>query len=163
LIEPAEDLELLHTFFDALDAGKACGHLETSAIPFSVENLSTPQQGVSRFQEDPPIQIELLVRREDLQRARECLRELMHLFPEREIGVVEHRGYEEEVIVQAAACGTVEDADAVQSVLAEAGLWSRQRKIVDDEDSTYVTHSVEVKAVDVEKSQVVLERWGNSL
>jgi hypothetical protein len=163
LIEPAEDLEVLHTFFDALDAGKACGHLEASAIPFSVKNLSQPQQGVSRFQEYPPIHIELLVRGEDLQRARGCLRKSMHLFPEREVGVVEHGGDGEEVFAQAAACETAEDADAVQSVLAEGGIWSRQRRIVDDEDSTYVTHSVDVKAIDIEKSQVVLERWANSL
>ena len=163
MIEPAEDLEVLHTFFDALDAGKACGYLQASAIPFSIENLSRPQQGVNRFQEDPPIQIELLVRAEDLQRARECLRELMHLFPKGEMGVVEHGGDGEDVFAQAAACETVEDADAVQSVLANAGLWSQQRQIFDDEDPTFVIFSVEVKAGDVEKSQVALERWGSSL
>jgi hypothetical protein len=159
LIEPAEDLEILHTFFDALDAGKACRHLEASAIPFSIENLSRSQQGVSKFLEDPPIQIELLVRAEDLQRARECLRESMYLFPEREMGVVEHGGEREEVIVQAAACETEEDAESVQAVLTEAGLWSRRRQIFDEEDPTYLTHSVEVKAGEVEKSQAALERW----
>jgi hypothetical protein len=87
----------------------------------------------------------------------------MHLFPEREVGVVKQGGDGEEVMVQAAACETVEDAEAVQSVLAEAGLWSRQRQIFDDEDATYLTYSVEVKAGDVEKSQVALERWGSSL
>jgi hypothetical protein len=76
---------------------------------------------------------------------------------------VEHGGDGEDVFAQAAACETVEDADAVQSVVAKGGLWSQQRQIFDDEDPTFVIFSVEVRAGDVEKSQVALERWAKSL
>lgn len=87
----------------------------------------------------------------------------MHLFPERELDVVEHGVDGEEVLVQAAVCETQEDAHAVKTALTEAGLWATLRKIIDDEDASYITYSVEVKGYDIEKSMTVIDRWGGSL
>jgi hypothetical protein len=163
VIDISDDLVLLNTFFDALDAGKACQHLEAQKIPFALEDLSVPQQGVSRFQEGPPIRLDVWVQQEHLERAKACLRMAMHLFPEREVGVVEHGGDGDEVLAQAAACEESEDAEAVRIALTSAGIWSTVRKIVDDEDASYVTYSVEVKGKDIETAIEVVERWGQAL
>jgi hypothetical protein len=163
VIDISEDLVVLNTFFDALDARKACQHLEAEKIPFVLENLSVPQQGVSRFQEGPAIRLDLLVRQEDLERSQTCLRKEMHLFPEREVGVVEHGGDGDEVLAQAAACEALEDAEAVRIALTNAGIWSTVRKIVDDGDASYVTYSVEVNGKDIETAMGVVERWGQGL
>jgi hypothetical protein len=163
LIDTSEDLVVLNTFFDALDAGRACQHLEAEKIPFVLEDLSVPQQGVNHFQEGPAIRLDVLVQQEDLARARTCLREAMHLFPEREVGVVEHGGDGDEVLAQAAACEAVEDAEAVRIALTNAGIWSTVREIVDDEDASYVTYSVDVNGKDIETAMEVVERWGEAL
>ena len=89
MIDISDDLVVLNTFFDALDAAKACQHLEAEKIPFLLQNLSVPQQGVSRFQEGPAIRLDVWVQQEDLERAKTFLRRTMHLFPEREQGVIE--------------------------------------------------------------------------
>jgi hypothetical protein len=163
VIDISDDLVVLNTFFDAMDAGKACQHLEAEKIPFVLEDLSVPQQGVSRFQEGPAIRLVVWVQQEDLERAKTCLRKAMHLFPEREFVVVEHGGDGDEVLAQAAACEELEDAEAVRIALTNAGIWSTVRKIVDDEDVSYITYSVEVNGKDIETALGVVERWGQAL
>jgi hypothetical protein len=162
VIDISDDLVVLNTFFDALDAAKACRHLEAEKIPFVLENLSVPQQGVNRFQEGPAIQLEVWVQQEDLERAKTCLRHAMHLFPEREVGAVEHGDDGDEVLAQAAACEALEDAEAVRIALKSAGISSTVQKIVDDEDASYVTYSVEVNGKDIETAMGVVERWGQT-
>ncbi len=163
MIDISDDLVILNTFFDALDAGKACQHLEAEKIPFVLEDLSVRRQGVSRFQEGPAIRLDVFVHQEDLERAKGCLRKAMHLFPEREVGVVDHGGDGDEVLAQAAACEALEDAEAVRTALTTAGIWSTVQKIVDDEDASYVTYSVEVNGKDIETAIGVVERWGQAL
>ena len=163
MIDISDDLVVLNTFFDALDAAKACQHLEAEKIPFLLQNLSVPQQGVSRFQEGPAIRLDVRVQQEDLERAKTFLRRTIHLFPEREQGVVERGSDGDEVLAQAAACEELEDAEAVRIALTNAGIWSAVRKIVDDEDASYVTYSVEVIGKDVETAMGVVERWGRTL
>jgi Putative prokaryotic signal transducing protein len=163
VIDTSEDLAILNTFFDALDAGKACEHLEAEEIEFLLEDLSVRQQGVSRFQEGSPVRLDVFVHEEDLERARKCLRRTMSLFPEREVGVVEHGGAGDEVLAQAAACEELKDAEAVRIALTNAGIWSIVQKIVDDEDASFVTYSVEVNGKDVETALRVVERWGETL
>ena len=87
----------------------------------------------------------------------------MHLFPEREVGVVERGADGDEVLAQAAACEGPEDAEAVRIALTNAGIWSTVRKIVDDEDASYVTYSVEVNGKDIETAIGVVEQWGQAL
>ena len=163
MTDALEDFVILNTFFDALDAGKACEHLEAEDIPFVLEDLSVRKQGVSRFEEGPAIQLDVFVQQEDLEQAKRCLRKAMHLFPEREVGVVEHGGDGDEVRAQAAACETIEDAEAVRVALTNAGVWSAVHKIVDDEDESFVTYSVEVNGKDIEIAMGVVEQWGETL
>jgi hypothetical protein len=85
------------------------------------------------------------------------------LFPEREVGVREHGGDGDEVLAQAAACETLEDAEAVCTVLRNAGIRSSVRKSVDDEDASFVTYSVEVNGRDIETAIGLVERWGQTL
>lgn len=162
MIDTTDNLVILITFFDALDAGKACQHLEAEEIPFVLEDLSVRQQGVSRFQEGPSVQLDVFVEKRDLERAKSCLRTTMRLFPEREVGVVKHGGDGDEVFAQAAACEELEDAEAVRAALTNAGILSTVRKIVDDEDVSYVTYSVEVNGKDIETAIGVVERWGQA-
>jgi hypothetical protein len=162
VIDTSEDLVVLNTFFDALDARQACQHLEAEEIPFVLEDLSVRQQGVNRFQEGPPIRLDVFVQQEDLERAKKCLQKAMHLFPEREVGVVERGGDGDEVLAQAAACEEPKDAEAVRIALTNAGIRSTVQKIVDDEDANYVTYSVEVYGKDIEAAMGVVERWGET-
>ena len=162
MIDPSEDLWLLHSFTDAIDAGKACGYLEVDGIPFLLEDVSEPQQGIKHFSSPPAVRLDLRVQRVDLERAKACLRAAMRLFPEREADVVMRGGDDEEVFVQAVVCDAREDAEAVRGALSQAGLRSRITKIVDEDDVNYVTYSVEVNGEDVESAVRVVEHWGES-
>jgi hypothetical protein len=162
VIDTSEDLVILIAFFDALDAGKACQHLEAEGIPFVLEDLGVRQQGVSRFQEGPAVQLNVFVGKQDLKRAKSCLQKTMRLFPGREPGVKDHGGDGDEVLAQAAACESLKDADAVCAVLKEAGIRNSVRKIVDDEDTSYVTYLVEVNGKDIETAIELVERWAET-
>jgi hypothetical protein len=158
MMDSTKDMVVLNSFFDALDAGKACRHLEENEIPFVLENLSVRQQGVSRFQEGPAIRLDVLVHEQDLQQAKTCLRETMHLFPEREADIEEYAVDENETVVQVAACEDLTDVAAVRAVLKDAAIWCTVRSIVDEEDATAIIYSVEVKWQDIEQAMFAMER-----
>jgi len=152
---------LLNTFFDALDAGRACEFLEAEEIEFTIEDYSVRQQGVHKFLESrPPILMEIYVDATDVKSARDCLRRTMHLFPEREIELAVESMDEEQVLSEALVCDSSEDAVAVSGFLREAGVWSTVRQDVDgDNDKIYI---VEVKADKIEQAIESVNRWLSS-
>src|SRR5215471_17129719 len=84
-MDSSEELVVLHYFFDAFEAGKACQFLEEGQIPFELKDYSVRLQGVVDRFEAPAVHLDVLVSSEDLERAKSCLREKMGLFPEREV------------------------------------------------------------------------------
>lgn len=163
MVDDSEEWIDLNTFFDALEAGKACGYLEQAAIPFAVEDLGQRRQGVDRF-EGPAIWLDVRVRKEDFERAKECLRSSMHLFPLQEEGLEEYQAIDDEdVFAEAAACEQQVDAEAVRDALLAENIWSKISVIADDADPTALTYAVEVHGRDVEKAVAVVDRWGETL
>jgi hypothetical protein len=157
-----DDSIVLHTFFDALDAATACRYLEAEEISFYINNLSVRNQGVSKFQEEPSIAIEILVLEKDLVLAKNCLKRSMHLFPDPEIHGSLDSEEGEEVLAQALGCEREEDAEAARAVLISADLWSTITKILDD-DENEVVYSVDVKGKDIERAIAIVESWARSL
>ena len=158
-----EDMVDLIRFFDALDAAKACESLDAKEIPFIIEDFCKRKQGIDKFSEEPAIQLEIRVFPEDLERAKVCLREAMHLFPLPEItaGYESDSSDDDEVLSEAIICDEFSDAEAAKLALGDAGIWSSVRRAVDDEDGT-VFYPVEVKGKDIERAVRVVDQWVES-
>src|SRR3954451_24360341 len=75
----------LITFCDAITAREACGYLEDAEIPFTVKDWGVPSQGIDRFSDPPPVQLQIFVSKGDVSRCQKLLRDEMRLFPEREV------------------------------------------------------------------------------
>jgi len=119
-MDDSNEMIMLNTFYDALSAGDACRHLEEASIPFIVEDMDTPTQGINRFSEEPPVRLDISVNKANLGRAQEQLRTTMHLFPEQEVDDpvwMSPEGDGDEVHTQVAACDTEDDANAVRDAL----------------------------------------------
>ena len=152
------DLVCLNTFFDALDARRACEFLEEEGIPFTIKDCSVRRQGVNRFTEGPAILMEVDVAPKDQERAQECLRRRMHLFPEREVvPAAQPLDGEDDVLSEAFVCDTLADADAVSQVIKDSGIWSDIRQDIDaDNEPVYV---VGVNGQDIERAVDIVNRW----
>jgi len=152
----------LHTFFDAIAAGSACGQLEEAEIPFTVKDWGVPSQGIHKFAEPPAIQLQILVKKDDLKRAQDLLRNTLQLFPEREVGDTSPLSMserEDEVRTQVAACESMEDATALVDALKQANISSNIRKLNDEDDSGWISYSVEVEYEDIDRAFRAIERW----
>jgi hypothetical protein len=157
-MDVSADLVCLNTFFDALDARRACEFLEGDGIGFEVRNHSVRVQGVNRFHEGPGIVMEIFVNADDVQRAQSCLRRTMQLFPEPEIDLESSEAADDDdVLSEAFVCDTVADAQQAIEALHDAGIRGSFRKDLDsDDDQTYI---VEVKGRYIEKAIEVINRW----
>lgn len=157
-----DDLIELHTFFDAIAAGDACAYLEQAEIPFTMKDWGVPSQGVDRFTDPPPIQLQILVEKDDLARSQSVLRARMHLFPEQEVRDPEWlspKGNEDDIRTQAAACEGLEDATALADALRHANISCVVRTLRDEEDPDWISYSVDVKHEDINRAFEAIEKW----
>jgi len=147
----------LMTFNDAIEAGRACEFLEQRAIDFRVEDVSRPQSGLRSFNSLPPVMLNLVVKREDRERAMVVLRETMGLFPLREV-VVADAPVDDGTVATLGDFARREDAEGVGRVLDDARVWHR---IVANPDGTAEdenAYSLEVREVDLMRAGELVEK-----
>lgn len=155
----------LITFFDAITAADACRYLEEVGIPFTVKNWGIPSQGIDRFNDPPPVQLQILVAKQDVKRSQELLRNAMHLFPEREVADPQRptsSKLDDEGQVQVAACEERSDAEEIREALKDSNICSNVRQLSDEDDPTWRSYSVEVKYEDAERAFRAVERWSEA-
>lgn len=143
----------LHVFSQTFEAQAVFKLLEREGIEFAVEDRTVDERGQTRA--GPAVQLALLVRGEDWNRAVALLRRKAGLFPE---AVVDPRGHDEGVGEETVMVGEFEDAKDVQAatrVLEEAGVWSRT---VTHEGEEWERTSIEVKAEDGDRALEALEK-----
>lgn len=139
---------VLMTFRDAMDAGNASDWLDAAGIAADMEDVSDKTTGGGSFYGGPPVALQMIVKKTDLDRAMGVLREKMGLFPLQEVeeadpvvddGTVTALGY----------FGKREDAEEVVKVLDEGRIWHRivanAEGTVDEENA----FCLEVREVDV--------------
>jgi len=157
-----EELVELISFFDAIRARLACDGLAEAGIPFTVEDLGVPSQGIDRMTGPPPVWLRVSVAKRDLKRSQELLRRTMHLFPEAEIDEVRsHPTSEtgEDACVEVASGDAFADAEAVREVLRAANIASSMRELTDDDEPGWRAYAVDVQYDDADRAFRAIERW----
>src|SRR5580765_2945331 len=151
------DMESLIWLTDAIEAGMACDFLDEAEIPFEIEDHSIRPEYPS-FRERAGIRMEIQVRKEDMERAKDCLREKMNLFPLPEIDgdLNDKSSDDEDVLSEAIICDELSDAEAAKGALDAAGIRGTVRRM--DEDGT-VSYSVEVRGKDIERAVDIVNQW----
>jgi hypothetical protein len=151
-----EGESLLGRFHDALEVGRACEFLEAAEVPFRVEDVAKPRNGMGMY-DSPPVAINLIVSKDDRERAMQVLREKMGLFPLQEVE-------EADATVDDGTVSTLgdfarrEEAEPVEHALDEAGIW--HRLVLNEEGSveTEDAFRLEVKEVDLMRAGDVVEK-----
>jgi hypothetical protein len=152
-----DGLAPLITFYDAIEAGKACRFLEAEAVEFAVQDLSEPQSGLRSLEGGPSVSLQLIVEEIDRSRAMLILRRQMGLFPLQEVDVADE-SVDDGTIAILGGFGRREDADDVAQVLEDAGVWHRivvnAEGTVEDENC----FTLEVREIDMVRAGEVVER-----
>ena len=146
----------LTVFYDALEAGEACGCLEAAQVPFRVADVAKPREGLGIY-DSPPVALSLIVAKSDRDRAMNVLREKMGLFPLQEVE-------EADPVVDDGTVATLgdfarrEDADDVARALDEARIWHRLVANPEGSAETEDAWTVEVREIDLIKAGDVVEK-----
>jgi hypothetical protein len=147
---------LLSTFHDAIEAGRACDFLKEAEVPFRLEDVAKPRNGLRAY-ESPPVALNLIVDKKDRERSMGVLRKEMGLFPLQEVeeadpvvddGTVATLGY----------FGRREDADEVVKVLEEAGIWHRVTANPEGSAADENAWTLEVREIDLVKAGELVEK-----
>src|SRR5437868_12163986 len=75
----------LITFYDAIKTGEACDELEAEGIEVDVRDVSEKSTASGSFYGGPAVALQLIVSKQDRDRAVKVLREKMGLFPTQEV------------------------------------------------------------------------------
>jgi hypothetical protein len=146
----------LITFYDAIEAGKACDALDAAEIPLEVRDLSRTDGRGSEWG-GPPIALQLIVSEQDRDRAVQLLREKMRLFPLEDVPEPD-APLDDGTVATVGQFAKRADAEDVAQVLNDAKVWNRitpnQEGAVQTEDAFLV----EVREVDLFRAGELVEQ-----
>ena len=148
--------EVLNTFYDAFDAGRACDCLEAEGIAFDLRDRSAGAGGLGMLEGGPAVVLQLFVESADRERAMAVLRKKMGLFPLQEVEVADEAVDDGSVSVLGGFARR-DEAEEVARVLEEAGIWHRvvaNPEGTVEEESCYL---LEVREVDMVEAGDVVE------
>jgi hypothetical protein len=147
----------LMTFYDALNAGRACDFLGENGIDFDLQDVSQPQSAMRSFDNLPPVMLKLIVQKRDRERAKVILREKMGLFPLREVEV-EDALVDDGTISELGYFARKEDAEEFGRILDDARTWHRivpnPEGSVEDEN----LFALEVREIDLIRAGELVEK-----
>jgi hypothetical protein len=147
----------LMTFYDALNAGRACEFLDAGEIEFDLQDVSQPQSAMRSFDNLPPVMLKLVVPKKARERAMAVLRETMGLFPLQEVEVAD-APMDDGTISALGYFARREDAEEVGRILDEARMWHRivanPEGSVEDEN----LFALEVREIDLMRAGELVEK-----
>jgi hypothetical protein len=146
----------LRVFYDAFEAERACGFLETAEVPFRVEDVAKPRSGF-RVYDSPPVALSLIVDKGDRERAMAVLRKEMGLFPLQEVEEADPV-VDDGTVATLGDFGRREDADEVAKVLDEARIWYRVTANPEGSAADENAWTLEVREIDLVKAGEVVEK-----
>ena len=149
----------LITFYDAIEAGKACDSLDAAEISLEVKDLSQTDGRGSEWG-GPPIALQLVVDERDRNRAMQLLREEMGLFPIENIAEPD-APEDDGTVATVGQFAKRSDAEDVARVLTEAKIWNRIRANPDGSAATEDAFLVEVREIDLVGAGELVERTLN--
>ena len=152
----APDESLLGTYYDAIEVGRACSFLEEAEVPFRVEDVAKPRSGASIY-DSPPVALNLIVSKQDRERAMAVLRKTMGLFPLQEVEEPDAEIDDGTVSILGNFAGR-EDAEAVAKTLEDARIWHRVVANPEGSVASEDAWTLEVREIDLVKAGDVVER-----
>jgi hypothetical protein len=144
---PGERIVLM-TFHDAISAGNASDWLEEVGITTDMEDVSDKTTGGGSFYGGPPVALQVIVKKADLDRAMGVLRDKMGLFPLQEVEVADEL-IDDGTVTALGYFGKREDADAVAKILDEGRIWHRLVVNLEGTVEEENAFCLEVREVDV--------------
>ena len=143
----------LTTFYDAMDAGRACEFLDGAGIPFHVADVSD-RSSLGSFEGAPAVALRITVLLSDLDRARGVLRGAMGLFPEQEVEEADE-ALDDGTKSIVGLFPTRREAEEIAAVLTGAGIWNEVVEVDEDRENPF---AVEVKEVDLLRAGTTVEK-----
>ena len=151
-LQPGE--VLLRTFHDAFEMSKACESLEAAEVGFRVQDVSTPSDGVQGY---APVALNLIVAKQDRERAMEVLRKEMGLFPLQEVAEAD-AVVDDGTVAAVGYFGRREEAEEIARVLEAAQLWHRVSANPEGSADSEDAWLLEVREVDLARAGDVVEK-----
>lgn len=150
------DDSLLGTFHDAIEVGRACEFLEQAEVEFRVQDISKPSNGMGVF-DSPPVALNLIVAKDDRERAMRVLRKAMGLFPLQEVEEADAM-VDDGTVTPVGYFASRMDADHITEVLDAAHVWNRISANPEGSAENEDLWMVEVREVDLMKAGNVVEK-----
>lgn len=154
--EVGRDESLLGTFHDAIEVGRACEFLEQAEVEFRVQDISKPSNGMGVF-DSPPVALNLIVKKDDRERAMRVLRKTMGLFPLQEVEEAD-AVVDDGTVTAVGYFASRMDADHIAEVLEAAHVWHRISANPEGSEENENLWVVEVREVDLMRAGDVVEK-----
>lgn len=143
----APEMEL-RTFYDALEAGRACEFLDEAGIPFHVADMTQEEGGRGAAEGGPAVALRVTVPLTDFERAKAVLRKGMGLFPLQEVTTADEM-VDDGTRTPVGYVATREDAEEIAGMLTVAGLRYWVVENAEGSEAEENRYAVEVREVDL--------------
>ena len=145
----------LTTFSDTTEARQFCEALEQNNIEVDVRDISASGQRSGSFYGGPPIALQIVVRKNDRERAGAILDDMLGIKPE----IAEPDAPEDDgTVATVGQFARRADAEEVARVLTEAKVWNRITANPDGSAETEDAFLVEVREVDLVGAGELVEK-----